>query len=160
LEKAARPKSTYRAAQIGKIETMDTSAGNRFMKKGKRGFTMIELMIVLIIVAILLALAYPSYVQYVRKSKRGEAQQLLMNWSINQEIWRSNNPLYADTDDLPAPTHDLYDFEVGDLSATAYTLSATAKAGNDQENDKAKDGTTCALTLNQNGFKNPPACWD
>ncbi len=59
--------------------------------KRNRGFTIIELMIVLVIVAILLALAYPSYIKYVRKANRGEAQQLLMNWSINQEIWRSNN---------------------------------------------------------------------
>ena len=59
------------------------------------GFTIIELMIVVMIVAILLAIAYPSYVQYVRKAKRGDAQQLLMNWSINQEIWRSNNTTYA-----------------------------------------------------------------
>ena len=35
--------------------------------KKKQGFTIIELMIVLVIVAILLALAYPSYVDYVRK---------------------------------------------------------------------------------------------
>lgn len=131
------------------------------MKKGYKGFTIIELMIVLIIVAILVALAYPSYIQYVRKSKRGEAQQLLMNWSVNQEIWRSNNPQYATTGQLPAPSHDNYDFTISDRTATTYTLTATAKSGNDQENDTAKDGVTvCTLTLNQNGVKQPAACWD
>ncbi len=76
---------------------------NKQRNNWKSGFTVIELMIVLMIVAILVALAYPSYVDYVRKARRGEAQQLLMNWSINQEIWRSNNPTYADLDACHCP---------------------------------------------------------
>lgn len=44
------------------------------------GFTVIELMIVLVVVAALVTLAYPSYVDYVPKARRGEALQLLMNW--------------------------------------------------------------------------------
>ena len=132
---------------------------NRFNRKGILGFTMIELMIVLVIVAILLGLAYPSYIQYVRKSKRGEAQQLLMNWSVNQEIFRSNNPQYATLLQLPAPTNDNYAFDIDDLSATTYTLIADASG--DQENDAAKDGTSCdVLTLDQNGVKLEAVCWE
>jgi len=137
--------------------------GNR-----KRGFSMIELMIVLFMVAILVALAYPSYIDYVRKSKRGEAQQLLLNWSINQEIWRSNNPLYASTAQLAAPTHDDYDFgTVGTPTAGAFVLQAVAKDGNDQENDAAKDETPCStLNINSAGRKysggdvSKTICWD
>ena len=131
-----------------------------FKKKRILGFTVIELMIVLVIVAILLGLAYPSYVQYVRKSKRGEAQQLLLNWSINQEIWRSNHTTYAATGDLPAPTNDNYDFSIADRTASTYTLTADPKSGNDQENDVHK-GTDCStLTLNQDGVKSPAGCWE
>ena len=125
---------------------------------------MVELMIVVGIVAILLALAYPSYIQYVRKSKRGEAQQLLMNWSINQEIWRSNHTTYASTDDLPAPTHDDYDFEILDRGASTYTLRASAK--NDQLNDREPDGY-CGkaadsrwLEIDESGAKTPASCWE
>lgn len=64
---------------------------NKWKVTRNSGFSIMELMIVIVIVAILVSLAYPSYIQYIRKAKRGEAQQLLMNWSINQEIWRSNN---------------------------------------------------------------------
>ena len=64
-------------------------------KKGVFGFSLIELMIVIVVVAVLVALAIPSYKQFVRKSNRGEAQQLLMNWANLQEIWRSNHTLYA-----------------------------------------------------------------
>ena len=116
---------------------------------------MIELMIVIVIVAILVSLAYPSYLQYIRKSKRGEAQQLLMNWSINQEIWRSNNPLYANTGDINVPLNDHYDLNtVGIPTATAYFLVAAAKAGNDQLNDKARNGDDCStLNLDSTGRK-------
>jgi type IV pilus assembly protein PilE len=143
-------------------------------KNKRSGFTIIELMIVIGIVAILVALAYPSYAQYVMKARRGEAQQLLLNWSINQEIWRSNNVQYAPTTDpgdgtgwLPAPSHDNYDFTLPVRSATAYTLQAAAKAGDNQLNDKARDGTPCStLNLNSDGRKysggdiNILVCWD
>lgn len=129
-------------------------------RKTTKGFTLIELMIVLVIAAIILGLAYPSYVSYVRKSKRGDAQQALMNWSVNQEIWRSNHPTYAGTGDLPAPTGENYQFNlVGIPDATSFTLQAQAQ--NDQVNDTAKDGTSCAdMRLNQNGQKTPAACWE
>lgn len=136
-----------------------------YLKKGNSGFTVIEIMIVLAIVAILLALAYPSYVDYVRKSQRAEAQQLLMNWSINQEIWRSNNPQYATTVQLPAPTLDNYTFTLPTRSATEFVLQAAASG--DQTKDKENDGTSCAtLNLNSDGLKysggdtSKTVCWD
>jgi type IV pilus assembly protein PilE len=145
-------------------------------RKGIQGFTVIELMIALLIVGILLALAYPSYVGYTRKAKRGEAQQLLMNWAINQEIYRSNNSEYAPDTSLvlPKPTHQdgLYVFAahatmVTEISCTggtgnpvtSYWLEATAQA--DQVNDTARDGGSCAtLCLSSSGAKQPVACWD
>jgi len=120
------------------------------------GFTMVELMIVLMVVAILVALAYPSYIEYVRKARRGEAEQLLMNWSVNQEIWRSNNPEYATLAQLPAPTHEHYVFTLPVRSATAYTLQASATG--DQVNDTAK-GDCTVLTIDSAGFKLPAICW-
>lgn len=133
---------------------------SRLNGRNRSGFTLVELMIVLVVVAILLALAYPSYTQYVRKSKRGEAQQLLMNWSVNQEIYRSNHSSYSngtEADGIPPPTHDNYTFTVGGVSASGYTL--TADANGDQEKD-VEDGQGCGLmTLTSNGAKNPIRCW-
>ena len=43
-----------------------------------RGFTLIELMVVVAIIAILALLAYPSYVAHVRKARRAQARTDLM----------------------------------------------------------------------------------
>lgn len=122
-----------------------------------RGFTLLELMIGLVIVAILVALAYPSFVDYVRKAKRGDAQQLLMNWAVNQEIFKSNNPTYADGDDIAPPAIDDFVLSVSNVSASTYTLQSDATGG--QEAD-TEDGVSCdVMTIDQNGLKQPLECW-
>jgi type IV pilus assembly protein PilE len=123
-----------------------------------KGFSLIELMIVITIVALLLALAVPSYTRYVLKAHRGEAQELLLNWSNNQEIWRAAHTTYADgTTALGVPTHERYTFTVSGVTATAYVLTATAKGKQVGDEDK---GTSCnALTLNQSNTKTPANCW-
>ena len=126
-------------------------------KASKKGFTLIELMIAVGIVAILVALALPSYTQYIRKANRGEAQQLLMNWANNQEIWRANNPEYADEGDLPKPTHDKYTFPNPTVSATAFLLTAEPEVGQDKDKNL---GQLCGdLTLDQSNVKGPSYCW-
>lgn len=131
------------------------------MARKTTGITLVELMFVLVIVGILVALAYPSYVDYVRKGKRGDAQHLLMNWAVNQEIFRSNNISYAADNNaaLPAPALDNYGFTATNISATSYTLTATATG--DQLNDTARDGTNCSvLTVTHAGAKAPAICWE
>ncbi len=55
------------------------------MKRAARGFTLIELMITVAVVAILSAIAYPSYQEYVLRSRRVEAQSLLGEAAARQE---------------------------------------------------------------------------
>ncbi|WP_040574290.1 type IV pilin protein [Methylohalobius crimeensis] len=64
----------------------------------KQGFTLIELMIATAIVAILAAIAYPSYVEHVRKSRRSDAQAALMETAQLLERCYTEYNAYSDTD--------------------------------------------------------------
>ena len=64
--------------------------------KRERGFTLLELMVVVTVVAILAGLAMNSYTEQVRKSKRSEAMQGLSEFQLQMEKNRSYCPSYAD----------------------------------------------------------------
>src|ERR1700754_1788282 len=60
-----------------------------------RGFSLIELVIVLLIIAILAAIAIPSYRQYVIRANRVDAQRSLMDLAARQERFFYSNNAYA-----------------------------------------------------------------
>lgn len=60
-----------------------------------KGFTLIELMIVVAIVAILATIAYPSYQEYVRRSARAEARAAILNMAQLQERNFSDRGAYV-----------------------------------------------------------------
>jgi type IV pilus assembly protein PilE len=55
------------------------------------GFTLLELMIVVAIVTILATIAYPSYMQQVRQSRRTEARTAIMDMTSREERYFSTN---------------------------------------------------------------------
>ena len=62
------------------------------------GFTLIELMIVVALIATIAAIAYPSFVDSIRKSRRADAQQGLMTAAQKLENFYARNATY--TEDL------------------------------------------------------------
>ena len=56
------------------------------------GFSLIELMIVVAIATILFALAVPSYIAYIRQSRRTEAKTALLDLAAREERFLSTNP--------------------------------------------------------------------
>jgi type IV pilus assembly protein PilE len=113
----------------------------------QRGFTLIELMIAVVLVSILTAIAYPSFVDFMRKGRRSEAMAALASVQQAQERWRANHPAYAEGAVLStAPPGGLgqpatsasgyYSIAIlGDPDATKYAVTATAVAGSKQAGD-------------------------
>jgi len=125
-----------------------------------RGFTLIEIMIAVAIVAILAAIALPSFMDSIRKSRRADAFAALNAVQQAQERWRANKPAYAEGLTLapaaPAPpglglpttsSAGRYDIALSATGATGYTTTATAVVGSSQ----AADGNCSTLTVELSG---------
>ncbi|MCD6160952.1 MAG: prepilin-type N-terminal cleavage/methylation domain-containing protein [candidate division Zixibacteria bacterium] len=63
--------------------------------KSKKGFTLIELMIVVVIIGILAALAIPRFMRSTTKAKQSEAKQLLKQIYTMQRAYRQENDVYT-----------------------------------------------------------------
>jgi type IV pilus assembly protein PilE len=101
-----------------------------------RGFTLVELLIACAIVAILAAIAYPSYVNSVQKSRRSEATASLLGVASAMERYSTEKGTYA-TATLGAaspavyPNHtenSYYNLSLSNLTASTYTVSAAPAA--------------------------------
>lgn len=129
-----------------------------------RGFTIIELMIGLVIVAVLVSLALPSFRDTLRKSRRSDAMNSIMEIQMAQERYRVNNPAYGDLTDLgkAALSPDgHYDLSVTVNTATNYTIVASTVSGDDQENDSCGDFTLTfvAGVITKTADGNDDICW-
>jgi prepilin-type N-terminal cleavage/methylation domain-containing protein len=67
----------------------------RILHRDSKGFTLIELMIVVVIIAILAALAIPRFMKATSKSKQSEAKLILKQIYTMQRAYRQLYDTYA-----------------------------------------------------------------
>lgn len=133
-----------------------------------KGFTLIEVMIVVAIVGILTAIAMPSYNEYIRRGHRADARAGLLQ--AQQYLERASTATGVYPTALPATLTWAADttkrytigFQAGNTNAV-YTLVATRKAGGPQATDKCGDftitNTGSRSAVNYSSGTTPAECW-
>jgi len=125
-----------------------------------KGFTLIEIMIVVAIVAILVAVALPAYTDYVRRGNIPEATTCLSQWRTNMEQYFQD---HRDYNTNPACATVVcagknFDVDLACPDATTYLITATGKTGTWMENFIFTLDQTNART-SDTPWAGPQACW-
>jgi type IV pilus assembly protein PilE len=121
----------------------------------ERGFTLIELMIVVAIVAILAAVGYPSYRDHIARGQRSQGQQMLSDIAQRQEQFLLDARRYATTmAELRASVPDgiKYDAPVFTVPhpvapAPSYLICISPSAGSNLA--ARNDGNLCINSLGE-----------
>ncbi|WP_404343586.1 type IV pilin protein [Pseudoalteromonas mariniglutinosa] len=126
--------------------------------KVSRGFTLVELLIVIAILGILYSIAMPTYTQYLLESRRADVQQLLLQNAAVLERQYTRAGGYPAT--FSFSNSDYYTFSYqsnasnGQSNGRTYTLKATPKGV--QSSDRCG-----SLIIDQTGAKRASQadCW-
>lgn len=126
-----------------------------------RGFTLIELMIVVAVISILAAIAMPAYREYIKKSRRAEAQSYLMTLAARQQQFLVDTRRFsalppAEISTQPSGVAAAYAVTITTLDGPPPTFLITATPSGDQASEKC--GT---LSIDQTGTKTAASsgCW-
>jgi type IV pilus assembly protein PilE len=149
--------------------TILTGKGYSKMTHKTRGFTLIELMIVVAILAIVAAIGYPSYLEQVKKSRRAEGMGHLLELADRMERFYSDRGTYAGATlgtaagNVFAGTTDggHYTLSIDAQDNVAFTISATPTSKGKQNTDKCHTFTLTSLGVKSvsGGSLSKDDCW-
>jgi type IV pilus assembly protein PilE len=127
----------------------------------ERGFSFIELVIVMVLLGILAVIALPAYREQIRKAARADAQAFLTDVASRQQQYLVDKRRYAASVaalNMAPSAHLSGKFEnpiaVEAPDVVPPTFRIIARAIGDQAYDKCP-----TLTLDSAGNREPPGCW-
>lgn len=135
---------------------------NRIQSKG---FTLVEVMIVVAIIGILAAIAMPNYTDYVTRSKVPDATSGLANKRVQMEMYFQDNRTYVGSDAAGFPCADdsasskHFDFSCSGIAETTYTIQAGGKSTMADFTFTINQNNVKATTLVPSGWSTSTTCW-
>jgi len=142
-----------------------------------RGYTLIEVLIVIVIVAILVTIAYPFYANFVNSARRVDAMAAIAGLGLAQEQLRASCPFYGQNlgnanvcgadaanttvnyDALSSEGFYILSIVANSATGNGYTVSADPQ--NAQAGDSECDPMIVTIdAANPRGMRGPDGCWD
>ena len=127
---AARHERTETIIESSSPSCRNSPSGRISTRRKGRGFTLVELMLVMAAAGILSSVAYPSFMSQLQKIRRSDALVSLLQLQAAQERWRSNNLSYASLAEIAigaTSTAGHYALQVTAHFETGYEVLATAQ---------------------------------
>jgi type IV pilus assembly protein PilA len=119
------------------------------LNRDEKGFTLIELMVVVLIIAILIAIAIPTFLGARSRAQDKQAQSNLRNALVTEDEFYTDNQAYSADNGDPGDLRDLEpQLDWGNLAAEEAGVEASLDAANDQTvilRSTSVSGTTFCL---------------
>jgi len=120
------------------------------------GFTLIELMVTLVVAAILISIAVPAYQTQVRKSRRTEARNAVMDLAAREERYYSVNNAYTNVALELGYGQDNAAITDRPIGSGYYTVSVTASAADPAATPPTRAGFTITAKAVGTQLKDAP----